>query len=402
MNALPFEVLLATAATAVLCVMLLVALLNTFTAPRAEVEGELDAYRKPGDVDSEGLPRVSLLVPARNEAHNVPILAEYLARLDYPHLEIILLDDASEDGTGAALDALVQHVGRTESVSVRSIRGAPLPSHWLGKNWACHQLAQVSTGDVLIFCDADARPGPRAVRRTVNLMARYRAGCATIMPRQILGSWAERAVIPVLLHISLFCFLPLALVPRLPWKRIAVGNGQWLAFSRKTYAAIGGHVAVRDKVVEDIALAQRAQESRQGLVVALGPRTLDVRMYRSVREVWDGFGKNVFVVTGGSFLTAPLFGGFFALIHILPWLLFVFNPALWLTPLLLLIVCRVLTARALGETPRALLGQIAGSLLVPLIAARSLLNNRRKRLLWKGRLLNTTAAPVTALPDTNP
>lgn len=375
------EPVLAMLSLGILLVMLAMALFNTLTAPRAE--------RQPAVGE---IPKVSLLVPARNEAHNLPVLAAHLERLDYPHLEIILLDDASEDATGAELAALVQRPGLR--ARARSLRGAPLPPGWLGKNWACHQLAQSSSGEILIFCDADARPGPQAVARTVALLHRYRTGCATLMPRQVLGSWAERAVIPVLLHVSLFCFLPLALVPRLRWKRLGVANGQWLAFRRPAYAAVGGHAAVRDKVVEDIALAQRAQTSGQGLVVGLAARTLEVRMYRNFREVWDGFGKNVFVLTGGTLWQAPFFGAFFALVHILPWLLVLRHPALWAAPLAVLALCRLLTARALGEPVRALAGQMAGSLLVPLIVARSLFDFRFHRLQWKGRILN--AAPASA------
>ena len=251
------------AATASLCIlagMVCMVVFNTLTAPRAG-----------GQKSPTVFPKVSLLVPARNEAHNVPILAAHFEKLEYPNLEIILLDDASDDGTGAALGDLVNLPALRGRA--RSLRGAELPTGWLGKNWACHQLAQTSSGDVLIFCDADARPGPQAVTRTVALLEHYGVGCATLMPRQVLGSWAERAVIPVLLHISLFCFLPIALVPRLRWKRLGVGNGQWLSFRRSAYAAVGGHAGVRDKVVEDIALAQRAQTHGNGLVVGLATDT---------------------------------------------------------------------------------------------------------------------------------
>ncbi len=375
------------AATASLCIlagMVCMVVFNTLTAPRAG-----------GQKSPTVFPKVSLLVPARNEAHNVPILAAHFEKLEYPNLEIILLDDASDDGTGAALGDLVNLPALRGRA--RSLRGAELPTGWLGKNWACHQLAQTSSGDVLIFCDADARPGPQAVTRTVALLEHYGVGCATLMPRQVLGSWAERAVIPVLLHISLFCFLPIALVPRLRWKRLGVGNGQWLSFRRSAYAAVGGHAGVRDKVVEDIALAQRAQTHGNGLVVGLATDTLAVRMYRNFREVWDGFGKNVFVLTGGTLWQTPFFGLFFALIHILPWLLFLLHPQLWGLPLALLLVCRVLTARALGEPLGAIAGQVAGSILVPLIVARSLFDFRFHRLQWKGRILNAGPPPVQSL-----
>ena len=374
------------ASLAVLAFMLCMIVFNLLTAPRAERLPPPARY-----------PKVSLLVPARNEARNLPVLAEHLARLDYPDLEILLLDDASEDGTAGELIRLTELVNaRADSTgsgtTARALRGATLPPGWLGKNWACHQLAQASRGDVLIFCDADARPAPLAATRTVSLLERYGAGCATFMPRQLLGSWSERAVIPVLLHLTLLGLFPLMLAPRLRWKRLGVANGQWLAFRRDAYAALGGHASVRDKVVEDIALAQRAQATGQGLAIALAPRTLEVRMYRNFAEVWDGFGKNLFVASGGALWSAPFIGAFFVLFQILPWALFLLDPAhrmLWAAPLGLLITCRLLVGTALREPLAAVLWHIPGSLLVPLIAARSLWNFRRGRLSWKGRVLDS-------------
>src|SRR5690606_5974959 len=144
-------------------------------------------------------------------------------------------------------------------------------------------------------------------------------------------------------------FFPLALAPRLRWKRLGVCNGQWLSFRRGSYAAMGGHAAVRGKVVEDIALAQRAQVSGQGLAIALAPRTVEVRMYRSFAEVWDGFGKNLFVLTGGGLWSAPFYGAFFALFQIMPWALLLFDPARWAAPFGLLVACRLLVAAILRE-----------------------------------------------------
>ena len=383
---------LATLSSLVLLHMTLTALGNVLTAPRAE--------RLPPPLRR---PRVSLLVPCRDEALNVPILARHLAAQRYPDLEVILLDDGSTDGTPATLDALVAQA-RAAGIDARWIAGKPLPAGWFGKNWACRQLADRATGEVLIFCDADARPAPEAAERTVALLERYGTGMATFMPRQILGSWAEQAVIPVLLHVSLICFLPIALVPRLSWRKLGVGNGQWLAFRREAYDALGGHDAVRGEIVEDIALAQRVQKLKLGLAVALAPRTLEVRMYRSAREVWEGFGKNLFILTGGHWWKAPAPALLFALIHVLPWALFPFAPALWALPLALLIFNRALVAVILREPLRAILLQIPGSLIVPLIAARSLRDFRRRRLRWKGRaLVHATSAPsAPSTPEAPP
>jgi chlorobactene glucosyltransferase len=384
---------LALLSTAVLLFMTTMALWNLAAAPRAE--------RLPKPAPGARRPRVSLLVPCRNEAVTLPILAEHLAALRYPDLEIALLDDASTDATARELELLVWQA-RAAGLNARWIEGRPLPAGWFGKSWACRQLADAATGEIFIFCDADARPAPEAVERTVAVFERYGTGAATFMPRQVLGSWAEKAVLPVLLHVSLICFLPIALVPRLSWRKLGVANGQWLAFRRAAYETLGGHGSVRGEIVEDLALAQRVQTLGLGLTVALAPRTLEVRMYRNAREVWEGFGKNLFILTGGSFWKAPAPAALFALIHILPWALFPFAPALWATPLLLLVLNRLLVAAALREPWSAIFWHIPGAHLVPANAARSLRDYRRKRLIWKGRTLAHAAPASSPVSSTSP
>jgi len=377
--------------------------LNALTAPRAE---KLSPPR--------GSPKVSLLIPARNEGANLPFLLPCLERLRWEDLEILVLDDHSEDDTRLQLERAAKGNKR-----LRILSGSALPPQWLGKNWACQQLSEAARGDILLFCDADTRPAPDAITRTVSLLEKYGTGMASFIPRQILGTWSEKAVIPVLLHLSCCSSLPIALIPHFRWPALGVANGQWLAFTRPAYAMIGGHRAVRDHVVEDLALARLAQTTGTGLVLALASHTLEVRMYRDFKGVWEGFGKNLFI------LGTPRMLGWLPLLAIFLWAQFApFLTAFWalartltegmagpgfaalgygpivtsMIPMIFLFTARTISGSLLREPWSAILWQPVGALLVPIIAAASRRKRASGRLAWKGRLLATSTPPLETYP----
>lgn len=360
---------------------------NALTAPRAEA---LPVPKR--------RPKVSLLIPARNEAANLTDLLPRLGRIAWDDLEIILLDDHSEDQTYDIAQRFA-----AEEKRFKVIRGEPLPPQWLGKNWACHQLAEAAQGDILIFCDADAQPEPEAVTRTVSLLEKHGTGMASFIPRQILGSPAEQAVIPVLLHLACLSALPIRLIPWLHWRALGVANGQWLAFTREGYARIGGHAAVRNHVVEDLGLARRAQATRAGLVLALASQTLTVRMYRNFNQVWQGFGKNLFILAGSWVQGLPLLV-LFLLGNLAPWISAAFSPwmtdrHLAVTPLVLLLSARLISMVLLREPPVSLIWHPFGALLIPIIAIQSAWGRKQGTLTWKGRILpSLSSSPQESYP----
>jgi chlorobactene glucosyltransferase len=364
--------------TAANAAMVLGALYNVRTAPR--LENHVGAGKR------GPYPKVSLLIPARDEEANLSILVPLLDRLDWPDLEILILDDESRDGT-----ARIAGGGRA-----RVLAGRPLPSGWLGKNWACHQLAREATGEILLFCDADVRPAPDAIAATVGCLRAYGADAATALPRQIMETWSERAVLPVLLMMPLLGCLPLAQVPRVRWAAASVGCGQWFAFSRAAYDALGGHAAVRSEVVEDLALGRRVKKAGFVLVAALSPRLVSTRMYAGFPSLWRGFTKNLVVLTGTGFVRPPAMLAAYALAYLAPWALpFCGRPA-WLAPLALWLIVRGIAARAGREPPWAWLWSPVGALLIPCIAARSWRLHRARAAHWKGRVLTAAFGSVSA------
>lgn len=372
---------------------------NLFTAPR--LEGALPPPPPPPFPFTPGaqvLPKVSLLIPARNEEKNLTILLPALSRISYPDLEILILDDGSSDATSDLVRAFAG--------PVRLVHGLPLPPGWLGKNWACEQLAAQAKGGILIFCDADVRVGRDAVGATVSMMRRRSLDALTCVPRQVLESWAEKAILPFVITMPLLAFLPMALVSRHPYPGLSFGCGQWFAFTRAAYDTVGGHASVRREIVEDMALGRRVKE--RGLVLggAISTHHLSARMYRDFPAVWQGFSKNLAYLTGSGWLRPPAVLGAFLLLNALPFFLPFMGSGFGGVPLAFWLIVRLSTSITFREPLFGWLWSPIGIALIPLIAARSWLGYRRGNVTWKGRTLSAAfakperGAGVNDLPGT--
>lgn len=276
----------------VVCLASVVANLATFRGLRSapKIEGEA--------------PLVSILVPARNEERSIGACAGSLLAQDCPNFELIVLDDHSDDETGRILEELGL---REDSPRARLLRGEPLPSGWVGKNWACHQLSRVARGEYLFFTDADTTHAPGTVAALVAMSRAERASLVSAWPRLLTETWSEKLIIPMILLIGLVLY-PHWLVTllqrsgaahRLPRKLLrafGAANGQSIFFTREAYDRIGGHAALRDHLVEDVALGREvAARMGEGMRLinceAIGFSTC--RMYRCFDEVWEGFTKNI-------------------------------------------------------------------------------------------------------------
>ena len=233
----------------------------------------------------------SVLVPARDEERTI---GDCLAALDATSLrptEVLVLDDGSTDRTAEILASATLP-------ELRVLRNATLPPGWIGKVHACHRLAAEAIGDVLLFVDADTRLEPEGIARIASLFEDYGADIVTAVPRQQVRTWAERLLLPVL-HLTYAAWLPMPLVWRTRDPRLLAANGQVLAITRQALDRIGGFAEVRHEVVDDMAICRRAKRAGLRVVFADGHHFATTRMYRSAREVWEGFSKNLYEGIGG-------------------------------------------------------------------------------------------------------
>jgi chlorobactene glucosyltransferase len=234
-------------------------------------------------------PRVSVLIPARNEEANIEPCVRSLLAQEYPDLEVFVLNDHSTDRTGAILAEL-----QAVDARLRVLSGQELPQGWLGKHWACHQLGQAATGDLLLFTDADTRHGPRSVRSGVAALQAEDADLVTAIPREIVATWAEKLAVPLIMQFGTFMFLPLALAYRLKSPTASTAIGQYMLFRRESYEAIGGYAAVRQAAVDDMMLGRLTVAGKRRWRMADATSDVSCRMYQSAQQVFEGFAKNLF------------------------------------------------------------------------------------------------------------
>lgn len=248
---------------------------------------------------------VSVLVPARNEEKNISVCIESLIKQDYPNFEIIILNDNSTDNTYEVANSYLNSAN-----NIKVLNGDKLPEGWLGKNWACHQLAQNSHGRILIFTDADNYYESTAVSKTVSAIQKHNLDMLSAFPQQITDSFSQKLIIPVI-DLILYSGLILWTTVLLPFKVFAAANGQWIAFKRESYFRIGGHESVKMHIVEDVALSRIAKSNGLRLLTLAGTGEIYGKMYSNFKEVWNGLSKNIYGLT--DFKPAP----FFALLVIL-------------------------------------------------------------------------------------
>jgi cellulose synthase/poly-beta-1,6-N-acetylglucosamine synthase-like glycosyltransferase len=251
----------------------------------ATLDATLDAAT---DVPTDAT-RVSVIVPARDEARNIGRCVRSLLATTHPHVELVVVDDGSSDDTAAvARDAAAR------DPRARVIASTPLPPGWFGKQWACATGASAARGDVLMFVDADTTHAPDLVPRAVAALRRRGGGLLSVVGRQDMGTFWERLMQPQVLAILLGRFGGTERVGRSRRAVDKIANGQCLLFDRATYDAVGGHAAVRDVVAEDLMLAQRTFAAGFPVHLVMGERQLATRMYTSLPELMRGWRKNVF------------------------------------------------------------------------------------------------------------
>lgn len=345
-------------------------------------------------------PVVTVCIPARNEESTIGKLLESLLHQDYSHFEILVLDDHSEDGTAKA----VQHYMDSFNGRLTLLKGKEKPVSWLGKPWACQQLGESAHGDLILFLDADVTLEKGALRYVAATFMNQPVDMITVWPRQILSTFWEKSVIP-LVYFALLTLLPSIYVWRSPrWmpKKIAplfreafsAANGQCIAFRAESYRKIGGHQAVCNQIVEDVALARAIKMAGYRVRMYEGCGSVSCRMYSSEPEMFAGFRKNFLAGFGYSL---PLFLAS-ALLHLVvflfPWLMLIHSLVfgnsihLWLsaTALSLTLMQRLLLAVWFRWDPLYSLLHPLGVLWFQRLGLQVLLDHvTGTKALWKGR-----------------
>lgn len=270
-------------------------------------------FRRPTPQKNISLPSLAVLIPARNEETVIEACVRSLLAQEYPAaLEIIVLDDRSEDATGRIVSEIAAADPR-----VKLMAGGELRAGWKGKPNAMRQLAAAATGEVLLLTDADCVFFPGALAGAVRHRENVGADVLSLMPYLECGSFWENVVIP-LQYMLVFATLPVRNVYATPNPAFAAANGAFILLPAQTYAELGGHEPVRMEMAEDIRFAQNVKRQGRRLVYGDGSATYGVRMYNGLRDVWDGFSKNVFSAMGNSVTVVAVWSVFLLITQVFP------------------------------------------------------------------------------------
>lgn len=326
-------------------------------------------------------PLVSVIIPARDEARIIERTVRAMLAQTYPHLEVVVVNDRSVDATGEILASIADS-------RLVVVHGEEPPSGWLGKPWALHQGSVAARGELLLFVDADVQYAPDAVAAAVARLERSGLTMTSLFPHfEIHGFW-EHIAMPNL-AVFAFTFLPLWLTNRTRFALLAAGGGPGNLVRRREYEAAGGHAALKDSVVDDVALARLLRRAGHGteFVRADIEDFVSLRMYAGAREIIDGFTKNMFSVFGRSYVIASV-----ALIvslagNVLPVFLAVLGDPFAIATLVVTSVTRVILFTSLRyRIDNALFGNAPMVLFWSYILLRSMWRTGiRRQLHWRGR-----------------
>jgi chlorobactene glucosyltransferase len=345
-------------------------------------------------VEQSFSPRVSIIVPVRNEIDNVAHCLDGLtAQVGLsPRSEIIVVDDGSDDGTVTVVERYTSLGHR-----VRLAAAGPLPEGWVGKPHACRRGALLAEGDWLCFVDADVRAAPELVAIAIAAAEAHAIDMLSLHPFQELGSFWERLVIPAG-YLMIACAKELAATGN-RLSCAADANGQFMLIRRGAYFAVGGHAAVRAEICEDKALALRVQQGGFHFQVRAAEHLARTRMYRGFNSLWEGLSKNATEILdrASDTLTAALIGVIVGWITLgLPTAIgaqLFYRPtaAVCIGFALSLVASAVVIGIQVGTARHFRLAAVFGLLfacgytLAAVIACHSTLLRHRGRVRWRGR-----------------
>jgi len=325
---------------------------------------------------------VSILIPVRNEQDNILTLLRSIGAQDYENYEVIILDDNSEDKTFKVCSDFAAKHHR-----FKVIKGKPLPYDWLGKNYACHQLAAQANGDYFLFLDADDKVYDLLINSAVHRMRMFRLGLLSLFTNQQMDTFSEKLVVP-LMHYILLNLLPLRLVYLIKNNAVAAASGQFMLFDAEIYRQQQWHQQVKDRVVEDVEIMRAVKSAGFNGEALLANGMVSCRMYKSYAEAVSGFSKNFLAAFNYSIITLLIYlviviGGPMIVITTL-------NPQLILFMCGLIFLTRIMIS--LSSHQNALLNvllhpvQMINLTLIAFLAIQKYLT---KTTVWKGRRIET-------------
>ncbi len=325
-------------------------------------------------------PLLSIIIPARDEAHVIERTVRAFLLSTYRRFELMVVDDRSADGTGAIARAIADP-------RITVIDGEEPPPGWLGKPWALHQGSLRARGELLLFVDADIIYEPEALAAAVAWCQKSGRDMITLLPHIVMRGFWEHVAMPNL-ALCVFALTPAWLANRVSLPLFAVGGGTGNLLSREAYDSAGGHEALKDAVIDDVALARLVRRRGGATAAVRAERFVSVHMYRGLREIVEGFTKNGFALFNRNYAVALVVLVVTAAGNLLPFILAAAGEPFSIATVGVITLTRLVLFAALGYS------LLAAIFLHPLmtvvwvwIVLRSMwITGVRRQLPWRGRV----------------
>ncbi|MHB1253111.1 MAG: glycosyltransferase family 2 protein [Candidatus Humimicrobiaceae bacterium] len=367
----------------ILCVLLVNFLFNQY------LYKDISRFKLPDKIVKKP-PLVSILIPARNEETNIEKCIKAFLKQDYPKLEILVLDDNSTDSTYNIVKKISE-----KNKNVKVFKGKPLPQGWLGKSFACFQLSRYAKGEYFVFTDADTHHLQNSISSSLAALLNNGLDALCPFPREIMVTIHERMSIPFMNFVILL-FMPLALIRKSKNPLFCTGVGQYLLFRREVYFGMGGHAAVKGKILEDVQITKKTKEMGYSYMIFDGRKIISCRMYKNFKQVFTGYSRFLFSAFDYNISMLTIAIIFFILLFLLPNIFFPIGLILyhWPREILLSIFVqisivsfiRMVNALRFKEKLLDILLSPLSIVYIVFMAVNSVLQNKLGNgIYWKGR-----------------
>ncbi len=361
----------------------------------------LRLYAPPPEAVPADATLVSVCIPCRNEERNIEAVVSSVLASRHRNIEVLIYDDESTDATAEILTRLCESHDR-----VRAVAHQPLPTGWVGKQHACHQLSRAANGEWLLFLDADVRLEHDAIGRALAFARTAQASLVSTFPRQITGTLGEALVVPMMFYL-LLGYLPFVRMRRTLSPAASAACGQFILVERTAYVASGGHAAIRNSMHDGIKLPRLFRKAGSKTDLFDGTNLCHVRMYHGFGQTWRGFAKNAYEGLGSVgllvFLTV-----LHAAVHIAPWILLplliaagapVVATAIAATAIALQVWQRIMLARRFAHPMSLAMLHPVSIVLLTLIQWHSYFIQLGSGRTWKGRTMAQSHEDLVVLVD---
>jgi chlorobactene glucosyltransferase len=346
-------------------------------------------------------PLVSILVPAKDEEYNIKSCIKSLLAQDYPNFEVIVIDDRSKDRTYE----IAKEYERTSS-HLKVVQIKALPQGWTGKSHALDEGVKFAKGEILLFVDADTKHSHDCVTSSMVELEERDLDALSVEPYFAWTSFFQELTFSVFTLITA-CLFPIFLVNK-KGSKITLSNGQYIMIKKKVYDEIGGHKAIKDKILEDLAIAESVKKHGFSYNLILGTDFITVKMYRDMASFWEGWSRILFLALKGNLLNALLLYVVFIAISIFPFmtLFYIISSVYMGLPVMNLITMLGVAVIALIIFANSFVNSFfrinpAYSLLHPLsiLAGMAVMGNsiiltlHKKQIEWKGTVYKIDSMP---------